>query len=115
MRLHFENNIFVVSRSPRARPFAFNHLETLVLRGSYKESYMGQKGNLRALARVFLEVVQGHPTTECFQFRQKCLTWFSLRCLKPFWLIWSCPQNYFSVRMSWNFGRHESFRWLFRL
>ena len=36
MRLHFENNIFVVSRSPRARPFAFNHLETLVLRDSYK-------------------------------------------------------------------------------
>ena len=30
MRLHFENNIFVVSRSPRARPFAFNYLETLV-------------------------------------------------------------------------------------
>ena len=29
-RLHFENNIFVVSRSPRAGPFAFNHLETLV-------------------------------------------------------------------------------------
>ena len=26
MLLHFENNIFVVSRSPRARPFAFNHL-----------------------------------------------------------------------------------------
>ena len=23
MRLHFENNIFVVSRSPRGRPFAF--------------------------------------------------------------------------------------------
>ena len=23
MRLHFENNIFVVSRSPRVRPFAF--------------------------------------------------------------------------------------------
>ena len=39
MRLHFENNIFVVSRSPRARPFAFNHLETLVLRGSYKETF----------------------------------------------------------------------------
>ena len=39
MRLHFENNIFVVSRSPRARPFAFNHLETLVLRGSHKESF----------------------------------------------------------------------------
>ena len=38
---------------------------------------MGQKGNLRALARVFLEVVQGHPTTECFQFRQKCLMVFS--------------------------------------
>ena len=45
MRLHFKNNIFVVSRSPRARPFAFlNHLETLVaiwfdyLRGSYKET-----------------------------------------------------------------------------
>ena len=36
-RSHFENNIFVVSRSPRARPFAFNHLETLVLRGSYKD------------------------------------------------------------------------------
>ena len=30
MRLHFENNIFVVSRSPRVRPFAFNYLETLV-------------------------------------------------------------------------------------
>ena len=29
MQLHFENNIFVLSRSPRARPFAFNHLETL--------------------------------------------------------------------------------------
>ena len=26
MRLHFEKNIFVVSLSPRARPFAFNHL-----------------------------------------------------------------------------------------
>ena len=45
MRLHFERNIFVVSRSPRARPFAFNHLETLVgfgliiLRGSYKETF----------------------------------------------------------------------------
>ena len=39
MRLHFENNIFVVSRSPRAGPFAFNHLETLVLRGSYKETF----------------------------------------------------------------------------
>ena len=32
MRLHFKNNISVVSRSARARPFAFNHLglETLV-------------------------------------------------------------------------------------
>ena len=30
MRLHFENNIFVVSRSPRARPFAFNHLAPVV-------------------------------------------------------------------------------------
>ena len=30
MRLHFKTNIFVVSRYPRARPFAFNHLETLV-------------------------------------------------------------------------------------
>ena len=30
MRLHFENNILVVSRSTRARPFAFNHLETFV-------------------------------------------------------------------------------------
>ena len=45
MRLHFENNIFAVSRSPRARPFAFNHLETLVwfwfdyLRGGYKETF----------------------------------------------------------------------------
>ena len=39
MRLHFENNIFVVSRSPRARPIAFNHLETLALRGSYKETF----------------------------------------------------------------------------
>ena len=39
MRLHFENNIFVVSRSPRVRPFAFNHLETLVLRGGYKETF----------------------------------------------------------------------------
>ena len=39
MRLHFENNIFVVSRSPCARPFAFNHLETLVLRGSCKETF----------------------------------------------------------------------------
>ena len=29
MRLHFENNTFVLSRSPRARPFAW-HLETLV-------------------------------------------------------------------------------------
>ena len=29
MRLHFENNTFVVSLSPRARPFAW-HLETLV-------------------------------------------------------------------------------------
>ena len=28
MRSHFENNIFVVSRSPRGQPFAFNHLET---------------------------------------------------------------------------------------
>ena len=27
MRLHFENNIFVVPRSPRGRPFAFTHLE----------------------------------------------------------------------------------------
>ena len=30
MRVHSENNILVVSRSPRARPFAFNHLETFV-------------------------------------------------------------------------------------
>ena len=30
LRLHFESNIFVVSRSPGARPFAFKHLETLV-------------------------------------------------------------------------------------
>ena len=22
---------------------------------------------------------QGHPTTECFQIRQKCIKWFSLR------------------------------------
>ena len=29
MRLHFENNTFVLSRSRRARPFAW-HLETLV-------------------------------------------------------------------------------------
>ena len=28
MRLHFQNNIFLVSRSPRSRPFTFNHLET---------------------------------------------------------------------------------------
>ena len=35
---------------------------------------------------------------------------------KPVWLIWSCPKNYLSVQMSSkNFGRHESFRWLFRL
>ena len=34
---------------------------------------------------------------------------------KPVWLIWSCPKNYLSVRMSQrNFVRHESFRWLFR-
>ena len=39
MRLHFEHNIFAVSRSPLARPFAFNQLETLVLRGSYKETF----------------------------------------------------------------------------
>ena len=39
MRLHFENNIFVVSRSPRVRPFAFNRLEILVSRGSYKETF----------------------------------------------------------------------------
>ena len=39
MLLHFENNIFLVSRCPRARPFAFNHLESLVLRGSYKEAF----------------------------------------------------------------------------
>ena len=30
MRLHFENNIFVVSRSSHGWPFAFSHLETLV-------------------------------------------------------------------------------------
>ena len=35
---------------------------------------------------------------------------------KPVWLIWSCPENYLSVRMSQgNFGRHESFRCLYRL
>ena len=35
---------------------------------------------------------------------------------KPVWLIWSCPKNYLSVWMSQgNFGRHEGFRWLFRL
>ena len=40
MRLHFENNIFVVSRFPRGRPFAFNHLETLIWgRRSYKETF----------------------------------------------------------------------------
>ena len=46
MRLHFENNIFVVSRSPRGRPFAFNHLERLwfsfsliISRRSYKETF----------------------------------------------------------------------------
>ena len=34
---------------------------------------------------------------------------------RPFWLIWSCPKNYlFSVGMSQgNFGRHESFRFVF--
>ena len=35
---------------------------------------------------------------------------------KPFWLLWSYPKNCLSVRMSQeNFGRHERFRWLFRL
>ena len=46
MRLHFENNIFVVSRSPHGRPFAFNHVERLwfgfsliISRRSYKETF----------------------------------------------------------------------------
>ena len=41
----------------------------------------------------------GHPTTECFQILQKCLKWFSL-CFRSLWLIWSCPKNWLSVRMS---------------
>ena len=49
MRLHFENNIFVVLRSPRARPFTFLLLlitwrlsfgfGLIILRGSYKETF----------------------------------------------------------------------------
>ena len=35
---------------------------------------------------------------------------------KHVWVIQSCPKNFLSGRMSQaNFGRHESFRWLFRL
>ena len=36
--------------------------------------------------------LQGHPTTECFQIRQKCLKWFSLcfrlirKCQLPLWV-----------------------------
>ena len=33
---------------------------------------------------------QGHPTTECFQIRQKCLRQMVFSLLqKPVWLIWS--------------------------
>ena len=59
--------------------------------------------------------LQVHLTTECFQIRQKCLISFSI-LQWPVWSIWSCLKNYSAVRMSQgNFGRHESFRWLFRL
>ena len=45
MRLHFENNTFVVSRSLRARPFAlitwrlWLRFGLIILRGSYKETF----------------------------------------------------------------------------
>ena len=72
--------------------------------------------------RHFQEVVhlacvcQGHLTTECFQIRQNVSQIVFSVLQRPVGLIWSCSKNYLSVLMSQeNFGRFESFRWLFRL
>ena len=63
--------------------------------------------------QVDVRKVRQELELEKFNNAHKC-HFFVLQ--KPVCLIWSCPKNYLSVRMSQaNFGRHENFKWLFRL
>ena len=63
----------------------------------------GYRKNVRTKAAAWNSFyTQGHPTTECFKIRQKCL--------RPVWSIWSCPKEYFFVQIN-----QERFSWFFRL
>ena len=66
--------------------------------------------------RLPTSLTSGAPKDRMFPNTPEMSQMVFSRLQKPVWLIWNCPKNYLSVRVSQgNFGRHESFRWLFRL
>ena len=77
----------------------------------YESSYEHQ-----GLLLFFYYYYTGTPNDQMFPNTPEVYQMVFVVLQKPVGIIWSCPKNYFSLRMSQaNFGRHESFRWLFRL